>query len=285
MCLQYAFLNKECKPIDNNCCEIAIAQVTEPGAPFRGNLCNCLIATVIDMVRCILLLVKQLISPLFAFSLLAASLPMFALTDQSVTVKKSTVTHGSVLVEAESDGKPVELDCDLGSKPCSAPVPGDYVMVGATTEGIYNDCTNIILYKATSSGEREKVGVYCWLNDGQCYMGACDGFAQSATQTDKRSEVSNFVSPDGSLAVAIVSTKGAESRVEIQDAKRTALCAHDFSSPDGQHGYGVDAAEWTLDSQFVVFRLRNSGGHMPCTRRWCFSRGHRSCRGADAIRR
>jgi hypothetical protein len=188
---------------------------------------------------------------------------MFAAAGQSVTVNKSSVANGSVSVEAESAGKAVELDCDLGSESCSAPAPGSYVMLKATAEGIYNDCTNVVLYKRTGAGGKEKVGVYCWLNDGVCYMGACDSFAQSPAQTSRGSVTTNLVSPDGSLAAASLTSKGVENRVEIQDAKRTVLCVHDFSSPDGEHGYGVDAAEWTSDSQFVVFRLRSSGGHMP----------------------
>jgi len=36
-------------------------------------------------------------------------------------------------------------------------------------EGVYNDCTNVVLYKASSSAN-EKVGVYCWSSSGDCYM-------------------------------------------------------------------------------------------------------------------
>jgi len=43
----------------------------------------------------------------------------------------------------------------------------------------------------------------------------------------------------------------------------TVLSVHDFSSPDGEHGYGVDIAQWTQDSQFFVFSMSNSGGHSP----------------------
>ena len=42
-------------------------------------------------------------------------------------------------------------------------------MLKATTEGIYNDCTNVVLYKGAGSGKKEKVGVYCWLNSGDSY--------------------------------------------------------------------------------------------------------------------
>jgi hypothetical protein len=39
----------------------------------------------------------------------------------------------------------------------------------------------------------------------------------------------------------------------------------------------VDAAQWTPDSQFFIFRLRNSGGHMPMyapVAFWSRSRNH-----------
>jgi len=32
---------------------------------------------------------------------------------------------------------------------------------------------------------------------------------------------------------------------------------------DGEHGYGVDAAQWTRDSEFFVCVMSNSGGHSP----------------------
>ena len=41
------------------------------------------------------------------------------------------------------------------------------------------------------------------------------------------------------------------------------LAVHDFSSADGEHGYGVDVARWTPDSRFFVCLMSNSGGHSP----------------------
>ncbi len=79
----------------------------------------------------------------------------------------------------------------------------------------------------------------------------------------------SFVSPDGAYKAVVLASgkeKGsreAESRVEIRNGKGVVLCSHDFSSADGEHGYGVDTAQWTPDSRFFIFRLRNSGGHMP----------------------
>jgi hypothetical protein len=93
----------------------------------------------------------------------------------------------------------------------------------------------------------------------------------------------SFISPQGRLTAIVLASgkeKGseeAESRVEIRDRGGAVLCVHDFSSSDGEHGYGVDAADWTPDSQFFVLRMRNSGGHMPLYAPvvfWSRSRNH-----------
>jgi len=85
----------------------------------------------------------------------------------------------------------------------------------------------------------------------------------------RNQKVTTFKSPDRQLA-AVVSPadrqKGVEaneSRVSILRSDGTQLRRHDFSSADGEHGYGVDGAQWTPNSLFFVFRMRNSGGHMP----------------------
>jgi len=78
-----------------------------------------------------------------------------------------------------------------------------------------------------------------------------------------------FVSPDNTLLATVVPAdkqKGfeeQESFVEIRSKDGARLRKHDFSSSDGEHGYGVDGAGWTPDSQFFVFRLRSSGGQSP----------------------
>ena len=91
----------------------------------------------------------------------------------------------------------------------------------------------------------------------------------TAAQNTASSENRSFAAPNGLFSAVVLAggkekgAEGAESRVEVRDAKGVVLCAHDFSSADGEHGYGVDTAQWTPDSQFFVFRMRNSGGHMP----------------------
>lgn len=76
-------------------------------------------------------------------------------------------------------------------------------------------------------------------------------------------------SPDGKF-VAVVAPAGKkkgfeerESRISIVRPGGTQFSMHDFSSRDGEHGYGVDGAYWTPDSQFFVCRMSNSGGHSP----------------------
>ncbi len=70
-----------------------------------------------------------------------------------------------------------------------------------------------------------------------------------------------FRSPDGSL-VAIVSGGGKnESSLEIKSSSGVGLAGKSYASADGNHGWVIDHGEWTPDSRFFVFSMRNSGGH------------------------
>lgn len=71
-----------------------------------------------------------------------------------------------------------------------------------------------------------------------------------------------YPSPDNRFK-ALVNTADGESRVSVVSARGSQVAAHAFTSDDKQHGYEVDAAYWTPDSQYFVFRLRSSGGHSP----------------------
>jgi hypothetical protein len=71
-----------------------------------------------------------------------------------------------------------------------------------------------------------------------------------------------YPSPDHRFKVLIKTADG-ESRISVVTATGSPLVAHAFGSDDQQHGYEVDAAYWTPDSQYFVFRLRSSGGHSP----------------------
>jgi hypothetical protein len=91
------------------------------------------------------------------------------------------------------------------------------------------------------------------------------------------SRTEKFRSPDGML-VAVVRSKHAseatdESQIELQTQAGTVSAKRDYSSGDGEHGYGVARGEWTPDSQFFVYSLESSGGHQAWhSRVWFFSR-------------
>jgi hypothetical protein len=115
----------------------------------------------------------KLLSRIFVFLIVAASSPLCAFDGESVTVKSSSVANGVILLTTQMSGKDAEFECFASEKFCTAAKPGDYVMVKADeNEGIYNDCTNVVLY-GVSSGVKKKVGVYCWLNSGDCYIATC----------------------------------------------------------------------------------------------------------------
>jgi len=94
-------------------------------------------------------------------------------------------------------------------------------------------------------------------------------FRYSGGEYHASGESTRDESPDG-IVTAIVAPAGkragsadSESRISVRRSYGSFLRTHDFSSADGQHGYGVDGAEWTPDSQYFVVRLRSSGGHSP----------------------
>ena len=54
-----------------------------------------------------------------------------------------------------------------------------------------------------------------------------------------------------------------ESKLDFFAPSGQRLCALDYSSEDGEHGFGVAKAAWTPDQNFFVFSLVSSGGHQP----------------------
>ncbi len=63
------------------------------------------------------------------------------------------------------------------------------------SEGIYNDCTNVVIYKTASSGVKERVGVYCWLNSGDSYTDVVSNGHSTATLNIDRPTVVAFFAP------------------------------------------------------------------------------------------
>jgi hypothetical protein len=79
-----------------------------------------------------------------------------------------------------------------------------------------------------------------------------------------------YASPDHALHavvlpvdVSLYATPDMESRVVIRNAAGDTLTSKDYSSPRGTNGYYVYRAQWSPDSQFLVFSLTSSGGHSP----------------------
>jgi hypothetical protein len=50
-----------------------------------------------------------------------------------------------------------------------------------------------------------------------------------------------------------------ESKIAFYSIEHQALCTLDYSSEDGEHGFGLVKAEWTPDGQYFVFGLSESG--------------------------
>lgn len=77
----------------------------------------------------------------------------------------------------------------------------------------------------------------------------------------------HYLAPDGRVKVDVLNVgkepgrSNPESRIEIRSRDGVISCALDYSSGDGEHGFGVVRAEWTPDSQYFVFSLTSSGGH------------------------
>jgi hypothetical protein len=77
---------------------------------------------------------------------------------------------------------------------------------------------------------------------------------------------SEYKNADGSKVVILPVGKLSdrqdnESRLEFYSSENQRLCTLDYSSEDGEHGFGVVKATWTPDSQYFVFSLSSSGGH------------------------
>jgi hypothetical protein len=89
-----------------------------------------------------------------------------------------------------------------------------------------------------------------------------------------------YHSPDKALTaivlpvdVSLDATPDMESRVVIYDSAGKTITSKNFSSRRGFEGYYVDHAQWSPDSQFLVFSLTSSGGHSPWSYpMWVYSR-------------
>lgn len=77
-----------------------------------------------------------------------------------------------------------------------------------------------------------------------------------------------YASPDHRLVAVVMDVQRSghatgESIVEIRDSRGATLSRTDYSSDDGEHGYGVVRSRWTPDSNFFIYNMTSSGGHQP----------------------
>ncbi len=75
-----------------------------------------------------------------------------------------------------------------------------------------------------------------------------------------------YTSPDSSLVAVVQPARKpqvCESTVELRTAAGKVIARRSYQSADGEHGYGVEKAQWTPDSKYFVFSLGSSGGHQP----------------------
>lgn len=85
----------------------------------------------------------------------------------------------------------------------------------------------------------------------------------------KAPDARRIKSPDGKLVAVFVyvgKDKGfedVECRFEMHDRAGKTLLSKDFSSADGEHGFGVSAAVWSEDSEYFAFSTVSSGGREP----------------------
>jgi hypothetical protein len=93
--------------------------------------------------------------------------------------------------------------------------------------------------------------------------------AKPNQQGAKSQATKPYKAPDGAATVSVLparkpsDTGSQEDRIEFFGSDDKLLCALDYSSEDGEHGFGVVKAGWTPDSQYFVYSLTSSGGHQP----------------------
>lgn len=93
---------------------------------------------------------------------LAAAVALLAQEKSPITVKESTVMTGVVIITANENGKPLELQCNQSMAACTVLKPGEYWMVRLPKNyGMY-DCANVDLFPKSADPETsEKLGEYC----------------------------------------------------------------------------------------------------------------------------
>jgi len=79
-----------------------------------------------------------------------------------ITVKNTEVSNGVVIITAQGEKTPVELQCNKDYVRCTLLKPGEYAMVRLPkNRGMY-DCSNVIVYdKGANTDTDDDLGRYC----------------------------------------------------------------------------------------------------------------------------
>jgi hypothetical protein len=74
-----------------------------------------------------------------------------------------------------------------------------------------------------------------------------------------------YTSPDKELKALVIpiAKKNREGRIEIRKITGELLLKKTYESADGEHGFVVEHAAWTPDSNYFVYGMYSSGGHQP----------------------
>jgi hypothetical protein len=89
------------------------------------------------------------------------------------------------------------------------------------------------------------------------FLAACWAQAKGKVVYENRDGVRVVIVPVGKPS----GHEAYESRIEFLTPKDKLLCSLDYSSEDGEHGFGIVKAAWTEDGRYFVFSLTSSGGH------------------------
>jgi hypothetical protein len=99
---------------------------------------------------------------------LAAGVQLMAQDKSTITVKKTELNNGVVIVTAiqETTGDQAktsfELHCNKGASACKTPEPGSYIMVRLPKNWGMYDCANVDLYPTSANPDTDqKIGEYC----------------------------------------------------------------------------------------------------------------------------
>ena len=100
---------------------------------------------------------------LFVFVLIA--IQSSAQESVQITVKRSDLNNGVVIVTAQEGKAPLEMQCNQGVSGCTVLQAGNYFLVRLPkNRGLY-DCANVHVYRNSADVETgERLGEYCLTN-------------------------------------------------------------------------------------------------------------------------